>query len=140
MGKIDPANVGKLEALLPPRDTVEVPSTAEECMLMDVDPNQMPGKGRGGSSSHNGNVYDEDDDERHGHGPQGVQCQTQQRHTPNDYESEKPLSNSPFVKKNTLKIQSCKIARKTKGERGRGGNVVAVRERRNIIRLELRSE
>ena len=60
-----------------PIQTVEVPSTAEECMLMDVDPNQMPGKGRGGSSSHNGNIYDEDDDERHGHGPQGVQCQTQ---------------------------------------------------------------
>jgi DnaJ family protein A protein 1 len=75
--KIDATNVGKLEALLPPREAVEVPSTAEECMLMDVDPNQMPGKGRGGSVSHNGNVYDEDDDDRHGHGPQGVQCQTQ---------------------------------------------------------------
>jgi len=75
--KIDPTNVGKLEALLPPRQVVEVPSAAEECMLMDVDPSQMPGKGRGGSSSHNGNVYDDDDDERHGHGPQGVQCQTQ---------------------------------------------------------------
>jgi DnaJ family protein A protein 1 len=75
--KIDPTNVGKLEALLPPREAVEIPSAAEECMLMDVDPSQMPGKGRGGSSSHNGNVYDEDDDERHGHGPQGVQCQTQ---------------------------------------------------------------
>merc|ERR1712240_885724 len=69
--KIDPTNVGKLEALLPPRQVVEVPSAAEECMLMDVDPSQMPGKGRGGSSSHNGNVYDDDDDERHGHGPQG---------------------------------------------------------------------
>jgi len=75
--KIDPANVGKLEALLPAREPVQIPSTAEECMLMDVDPSQMPGKSRGGSSSHNGNVYDDDDDERHGHGPQGVQCQTQ---------------------------------------------------------------
>ena len=47
---------------------------------MDVDPNQMPGKGRGGSIAHNGggNAYDEDDDAGHGHGPQGVQCQTQQ--------------------------------------------------------------
>merc|ERR1712025_263660 len=63
--KIDASNVGQLESLLPPREPVEVPSTAEECMLMDVDSSQMPGKGRSGSSSHNGNVYDEDDDERH---------------------------------------------------------------------------
>jgi DnaJ family protein A protein 1 len=80
--KIDPENAAKLETLLPPRQVVEIPSSAEECMLMDVDAGQMPGKGRAGSSSgvtgfHNGGNYDDDDDERHGHGPQGVQCQTQ---------------------------------------------------------------
>jgi len=72
--KIDAEKAAKLEELLPPRKAVEVPSSAEECMLMDVEAGQMPGKGRSGYS--NGNAYDEDDDDERA-GPQGVSCQTQ---------------------------------------------------------------
>ncbi|XP_026478026.1 dnaJ homolog subfamily A member 1-like isoform X1 [Ctenocephalides felis] len=65
---IPPEMVAALERCLPPRPVVEIPPGAEECMLIDMDPEQEARR-----RSHK-NAYDEDDEG--GPGANRVQCAT----------------------------------------------------------------
>lgn len=67
--RIDPAVVGKLEALLPARQECMIPDNAEEVILQDLDPEQEARRQR-----QHREAYEEDDDHFHPRG--GVQCQT----------------------------------------------------------------
>ncbi|KAL1425368.1 hypothetical protein MTO96_019254 [Rhipicephalus appendiculatus] len=67
--RIDPAVVGKLEALLPARQECMIPDSAEEVILQDLDPEQEARRQR-----QHREAYEEDDDHFHPRG--GVQCQT----------------------------------------------------------------
>ncbi|EGD83213.1 Dnaja4 protein [Salpingoeca rosetta] len=67
-----PEHLKKLEALLPPREKVDIPSDAEEVVLQEPDPNRRIGEAGPGERQ----AYDEDDDEGHHAGP-GVQCASQ---------------------------------------------------------------
>lgn len=65
---IDPAVIGHLEQLLPPRPEVSLPSDAEEVVLTNVDYDRHSRQAR--ARRH---VYDEDDDDDRPEGPH-VQC------------------------------------------------------------------
>lgn len=68
--RIPPELIPALENCLPPRPRVEIPELAEECQLMDLDPEQETRRRRGG---HHGNAYEEDDEHP---GMNRVQCAT----------------------------------------------------------------
>lgn len=68
---IDPAIIGRLESLLPPRPECMIPDNAEEVVLLDLDPEQEARRQR---QRQHREAYDEDDDHFHPRG--GVQCQT----------------------------------------------------------------
>uniref|UniRef100_A0A6M2DKK9 Putative dnaj c chaperone protein n=1 Tax=Xenopsylla cheopis TaxID=163159 RepID=A0A6M2DKK9_XENCH len=65
---IPPEMVNALESCLPPRPVVEIPPGAEECMLIDMDPEQEARR------RNHKNAYDEDDEG--GPGANRVQCAT----------------------------------------------------------------
>lgn len=67
--RIDPASIPKLEELLPSREEIMIPDSAEEVMLQDLDPEQEARRQR-----QQREAYEEDDDHFHPRG--GVQCQT----------------------------------------------------------------
>lgn len=67
--RIPPEVIPALENCLPPRPRVEIPELAEECQLMDLDPEQETRRRHGNSS----NIHDEDDDQP---GMNRVQCAT----------------------------------------------------------------
>ncbi|KAH3901308.1 probable Mitochondrial protein import protein MAS5 [Saccharomycodes ludwigii] len=65
-------NLKKLESILPPRKTVEIPASAkvDECTLQDYNPSKHSSNPRGGQS------YDSDEEDGQ-HGAEGVQCASQ---------------------------------------------------------------
>ena len=65
-GFISPSKIPELEKILPPREEIIIPDTAEEHVLEDFDPNERSFRGRGGEA------YDSDDEG--GMGGQRVQC------------------------------------------------------------------
>ncbi|GBP59469.1 DnaJ homolog subfamily A member 1 [Eumeta japonica] len=67
--RIPPEVIPALENCLPPRPMVEIPELAEECTLMDLDPDQENRRRRGA----HGQAYEEDDDQP---GMNRVQCAT----------------------------------------------------------------
>lgn len=67
--RIDPAVIGKLESLLPPRQECMIPDNAEEVVLQDLDPEQEARRQR-----QHREAYEEDEEHFHPRG--GVQCQT----------------------------------------------------------------
>lgn len=64
--EISPHIIPALENCLPPRQEIMIPDTAEECLLIPMDPEQEARR------RHQKNVYDEDDERR----APGVQCAT----------------------------------------------------------------
>lgn len=71
--KISPSNIPGLEAILPQRPKIDIPTEdAEEVVLIDLDVEREQAARRGGRG---GREYDED--EEGPGGPQGVQCATQ---------------------------------------------------------------
>lgn len=76
LGAADAKKVARLEKLLPPRqaEAALVPDGAEECSLIEVDPEAAGGGGRRGGARA-GEAYESDDEEEGGmHGGQRVQC------------------------------------------------------------------
>ncbi|XP_037918851.1 dnaJ homolog subfamily A member 1 isoform X2 [Hermetia illucens] len=67
--RITPEVVPTLEQCLPPRPIVDIPIDAEECDLVDLDPEQE-------SRRRHRNAYEEDDDAGYHHGPRVQQCAT----------------------------------------------------------------
>lgn len=63
---IDPSVISTLEPCLPPREEVMIPDNAEECILVDLDPEQEARR-----RTDHGQAYDEDEC-----GPSRVQCST----------------------------------------------------------------
>lgn len=61
--------VSTLEQCLPARPQIDIPITAEECMLTDYDPNAD-------SQRRHREAYEEDDEHFHGRGPRVQQCTT----------------------------------------------------------------
>lgn len=68
--RIPPEVIPALENCLPPRPLIDIPELAEECMLMDLDPEQESRRRR----ANHGPAYEEDDE--HGPGMNRVQCAT----------------------------------------------------------------
>ncbi len=66
--EVRPENLAKLEKVLPPRTSVQVPMNAEECVLVEFDPRQS-------QRSHRHDMYD-DDPRGHAGGPTQVNCAT----------------------------------------------------------------
>ncbi|KAI5644446.1 hypothetical protein NE865_03553 [Phthorimaea operculella] len=69
--RIPPEVIPALENCLPPRPRVEIPELAEECMLVDLDPETEARRRRGAHAG--GMAYDEDDEHP---GMNRVQCAT----------------------------------------------------------------
>lgn len=67
---LPPEKIPTLESCLPARSESIIPENAEECTLLEMDP-ESDNRRRGGS--HHGNVYDEDEP---GSGASRVQCAT----------------------------------------------------------------
>jgi len=66
--ELRPESLAKLETLLPARTQVQIPTHAEECVLVEYDPRQ--------SRSHRHDMFDDDDDPRAHGGPTQVNCAT----------------------------------------------------------------